>query len=87
MSIKLSLQELKVQSFVTTVQNSENIVSGRVIPLSEPTYDCLSELVCAPHTCDPQECPTQEPPRQTEYCLTLAFGCNSMGSINPSNCI
>lgn len=90
MSIKLSLQELKVQSFVTSVTNTKDLVTGRKrsIPISGKTLECLTEFGCAPHTQDPQECPTMEPPGATlTNCESVIIvACATFGTLDPKKC-
>lgn len=65
MKKKLSLNELKVKSFVTSVKEKDKVKSG----LDTIFHVCaLSGELCN-ETDNPIECPpTMEPPNHTRYC-------------------
>lgn len=63
MKKKLSLKELEVKSFVTSLHRAEAIKSGIVI------YSNALFALCVSPTEDAAECPpTHEIPKQTDYC-------------------
>lgn len=80
MKKKLSLNELKVKSFVTSVSKREKIKSG----VNTNQYCAGSNLICQ-NTEDPVQCPpTQEPPRVTQDCIPKTLSCQSEGGLGSS---
>ena len=92
MRIKLSLNELKVKSFVTSIKHTENLVSGRPIPDSDDPIE-LTAINCPQPNTNVPTCPTYEPPGGSANCGTLNFQCGTINqqcgtlSADPKKCM